>query len=71
VYPKIRRIRTGLGARAVDVSIDGGVKVEHARLLAEHGASILVAGSAVFESADPAAVIEQMRSAAASLSQDP
>ena len=55
----------------MDVSIDGGVKVEHARLLAEHGASILVAGSAVFESPDPTAVIEQMRSAAASLSQDP
>jgi len=64
VYPKIRQIRTQLGARAVDVSIDGGVKVEHARPLAEHGASILVAGSAVFESGDPAAVIKQMRSAA-------
>jgi ribulose-phosphate 3-epimerase len=66
VYPKIRRIRSQLGARAVDVSIDGGVKVEHARALVEHGASILVAGSAVFEARDPAAVIEQMRSAAGS-----
>jgi ribulose-phosphate 3-epimerase len=64
VYPKIRQIRTLLGRRAVDVSIDGGVKVEHARPLAEHGASILVAGSAVFEAPDPAAVVKQMRSAA-------
>ncbi len=64
VYPKIRQIRTQLGARAVDVSIDGGVKVEHVRPLAEHGASILVAGSAVFEAKDPAAVIKQMRTAA-------
>jgi ribulose-phosphate 3-epimerase len=64
VYPKIRQVRTRLGSRTVDVSIDGGVKVEHARPLAEHGASILVAGSAVFEAADPAAVIKQMRSAA-------
>jgi ribulose-phosphate 3-epimerase len=63
-YPKIRQIRDQLGPRAVDVSIDGGVKVEHARALAEHGASILVAGSAVFDSPDPAAVIKQMRSAA-------
>jgi ribulose-phosphate 3-epimerase len=63
VYPKIRQIRTQLGVRAVEVSIDGGVKVEHARPLAEHGASILVAGSAVFEAKDPAAVIKQMRSA--------
>ncbi|HEV8472077.1 MAG TPA: ribulose-phosphate 3-epimerase [Methylomirabilota bacterium] len=64
VYPKIRQVRAMLGARAADVSIDGGVKVEHARPLVEHGASILVAGSAVFEAADPAAVIKQMRAAA-------
>ena len=63
VYPKIRQIRTLLGDRAVDVSIDGGVKVEHARPLVEHGASILVAGSAVFQAADPAKVIREMRSA--------
>src|SRR5256712_10698009 len=64
VYPKIRQVRTLLGKRAVDVSIDGGVKLEHCRPLAEHGASILVAGSAVFEARDPAAVVKEMRSAA-------
>jgi ribulose-phosphate 3-epimerase len=64
VYPKIRQIRTLLGARGVDISIDGGVKVEHARPLAQCGASILVAGSAVFEAPDPAAVVKQMKSAA-------
>jgi len=64
VYPKIRQIRTLLGARRVDVSIDGGVKVEHARPCAQHGASILVAGSAIFEAADPADVIKRMRAAA-------
>jgi ribulose-phosphate 3-epimerase len=64
VYPKIRHIRTLLGGRRVDISIDGGVKVEHARPCAQHGASILVAGSAVFEAPDPGAVIEQMRAAA-------
>ena len=64
VYPKIRQVRTLLGKRAVDVSIDGGVKVEHCRPLAEHGASILVAGSAVFDAKDPADVVKQMRGAA-------
>ena len=64
VYPKIRQIRTMLGTRGVDVSIDGGVKVEHARPLAEHGASILVAGSAVFEAEDPAKAIRELRAAA-------
>jgi ribulose-phosphate 3-epimerase len=63
VYPKIRQVRSLLGQRAVEVSIDGGVKVEHCRPLAEHGASILVAGSAVFEAKDPAAVVKQMRNA--------
>ena len=66
VYPKIRQIRTLLGSRRVDVSIDGGVKVEHARPCAQHGASMLVAGSAVFEAPDPAAVIKRMRAAAES-----
>jgi ribulose-phosphate 3-epimerase len=65
VYPKIRQIRTLLHGRPVDVSIDGGVKVEHVRPLVEHGASTLVAGSAIFEAADPAKVIGEMRRLAA------
>src|SRR5712691_5151960 len=51
-YAKIRQVRTKAGARPVEVSVDGGVKLEHARPLAEHGASILVAGSAIFEAPD-------------------
>jgi len=54
----------GGGRRGPLRQIDGGVKVEHARPLVEHGASILVAGSAVLDAKDPAAVIKQMRSAA-------
>ena len=65
-YPKVRQVRTMLGARAVEVSVDGGVKLEHARPLAEHGASVLVAGSAIFGAADPADMIKRLRSAAAS-----
>jgi ribulose-phosphate 3-epimerase len=64
-YPKIRQVRTMLGRRLVDVSVDGGVKLEHARPLAEHGASTLVAGSAIFEAPDPAEMVRRMRSAAA------
>src|SRR5258708_7016219 len=62
--PKVRQIRTMLGARRIDVSIDGGVKVEHARPLAEHGASILVAGSAVFQAPAPAKAIPALVAAA-------
>jgi ribulose-phosphate 3-epimerase len=63
-YPKIRQIRTMLGARPVEVSVDGGVKPEHAGPLAGHGASVLVAGSAIFEAPDPAEMVKRLRSAA-------
>ncbi len=63
-YVKVRHVRTLLGDRRADVSVDGGVKMEHAKPLAEHGASILVAGSAVFDGRDPAARVREMRKAA-------
>jgi ribulose-phosphate 3-epimerase len=60
---KIRDVRKVLGARGVDVSVDGGVKVEHVGKLIELGASTLVAGSAIFGAPDPAGVIAKMREA--------
>ncbi len=66
-YAKIRQVRTMAGARPLEVSVDGGVKLEHARPLAEHGASILVAGSAIFEAPDAAAMVKRLRSAAATV----
>jgi ribulose-phosphate 3-epimerase len=62
-YPKIRQLRTMLGARPVEIAVDGGVKLEHARPLAEHGASVLVAGSAIFEAPDPADMVGRLRAA--------
>ena len=63
-YAKIRQLRTMLGTRPVDVSVDGGVKLEHARPLAEHGATVLVAGSLIFEAPDPADMVTRLRAAA-------
>ena len=63
-YAKVERVRALLGERTVDISVDGGVKVEHVRRLAQHGASVAVAGSAIFGAPDPAAVVRQMKSAA-------
>jgi len=60
-YDKIRRIKAMLGSRPVELSVDGGVKLEHVRPLAEAGATILVAGSAIFGAADPAAVVREMK----------
>jgi ribulose-phosphate 3-epimerase len=60
-YVKVRRIKEMLGARPVEVSVDGGVKLDHVRPLAESGATVLVAGSAVFGAPDPAAVVREMK----------
>ena len=64
-HRKIRELRKLLGTRPVDVSVDGGVKAGLAKSLAEDGASTLVAGSAVFGAADPAAAVRAIRAAAA------
>jgi ribulose-phosphate 3-epimerase len=62
-HRKIRELRALLGNRSVDVSVDGGVKVDLAAALAADGASTLVAGSAIFGAADPAAAIKAFRAA--------
>lgn len=63
-YAKLRALRELIGARSIEIAVDGGVKIEHARPLAAAGADTLVAGSAVFGAPDPAAVIRRMREAA-------
>jgi ribulose-phosphate 3-epimerase len=63
-YAKLRAVRQLMGSRSIEISVDGGVKVEHVQPLAAAGADTLVAGSAVFGAPDPAAVIRRMREAA-------
>jgi len=60
-YEKIRRIKAMLGTRPVDLSVDGGVKRDHVRPLADAGVTVLVAGSAIFGAADPPAVVKEMK----------
>lgn len=45
-----------------DISVDGGVTPELGPVAAQKGASILVAGTAIFRSEDPKGVIDQLRS---------
>ena len=61
---KVRQVRTMLGERPVDVSVDGGITVGLVQALAAHGATTVVAGSAIFGAPDPAAAIKELRSAA-------
>ena len=60
---KIRFIRSEIVKRGLDtlIEIDGGVNAENAASLFEVGADVLVAGSAVFGSADPEKTIHTMK----------
>jgi ribulose-phosphate 3-epimerase len=60
---KVRRLKAMLVARglAVDIEVDGGVQPSNARELREAGASVLVAGSAIFGAKDWALAIAQLR----------
>ncbi len=51
---KLQRLRTEIDARKlqVELEVDGGVKLDNVRRVIEAGASVVVAGSAVFESAE-------------------
>ena len=64
---KVRSLRLALDERglAAELEVDGGIKVDNARRVADAGASVLVAGSAVFEDPDGvASAIAKIRRAA-------
>jgi len=62
-YAKLRQLKALLGSRPVEVSVDGGVNQDNAALLVKAGASVLVAGSAIFSTPDPALAVRGLRSA--------
>lgn len=61
---KIRRIRSMIGARPIDLEVDGGVNPDTAGMVAEAGANVLVAGSGVFKGGQYGENIAAIRSAA-------
>ncbi len=60
---KLRLVRERIEASGRDIrlEIDGGVKADNIREIAEAGADMFVAGSAIFGQPDYKAVIDQMR----------
>ncbi len=60
---KLRSVRERIDAsgREIRLEIDGGVKVDNIREIAEAGADMFVAGSAIFGQPDYQAVIDEMR----------
>ena len=66
VLPKVAEARAAIAALALDIwlEVDGGVTEETVLRCAEAGADVFVAGSAVFDAADPAAAGRAIKSAA-------
>jgi ribulose-phosphate 3-epimerase len=62
-FEKLRQIRALLPER-IALEVDGGVHAATAARCAQSGANLLVAGSAVFGSSDPAAAFRELQSAA-------
>lgn len=60
---KIRRIKTMIGDRDIEIQVDGGVTADNAAEIIAAGATVLVAGSAVFKTSDYAANIAAIRNA--------
>ena len=62
-YGRVERLKAEIDRRGLNLSIevDGGVSPSNAAALVAKGAEILVAGSAVFKSTDPAATIASMK----------
>ncbi|MEZ9466038.1 ribulose-phosphate 3-epimerase [Vibrio breoganii] len=60
---KLRAVRERIDASGRDIrlEIDGGVKVDNIREIAEAGADMFVAGSAIFNQPDYKQVIDEMR----------
>ncbi|MCA0381438.1 MAG: ribulose-phosphate 3-epimerase [Bacteroidetes bacterium] len=61
---KIKQLRHMIDTRGlqVDIEIDGGVGEKNAAEIVAAGATVLVAGSSVFNAADPLAAVAQLKS---------
>jgi ribulose-phosphate 3-epimerase len=62
VYPRLEAVRAEVDRRglAVDVEIDGGVKVENAQQAVDAGATVLISASGIFQTSDPTAAAAQL-----------
>ena len=60
---KIAALRRSIDERGfhAEIEVDGGVNAETAKLCIDAGATVLVAGSAVFKACSPADMIHSLR----------
>lgn len=62
---RIRALRRLIGSRDIEIAVDGGINPETVRRVADAGAEIAVAGSAIFGQPDRMVAIRALREAAA------
>ena len=69
---KVRRLRDEITRRGLKtkIQVDGGVSPKTAHIVAEAGADVLVAGSAVYGAPNPAEAIDSIRDKAAAAYKD-
>lgn len=67
VYPRLAAVREEVDRRglAVDIEIDGGVKIENASRAVDAGATVLIAASGIYGADDPAAAARALADIAA------
>lgn len=63
VYAKLESAANAIARRGLscELEVDGGVNEKNAQSLIDAGATVLVAGSAVFGAKDPAAMVQKLR----------
>jgi len=64
MVPKVRRLREIIDSSDHKplIEVDGGIKLDNIKLIADAGADVIVSGSGIFGTADYAETISQMRS---------
>ena len=65
MMPKVAAIRAECDRRGIDmdIQVDGGIDLNTAPVAAKAGANVLVAGSSVFGSSDPMAMVSKLKKA--------
>jgi ribulose-phosphate 3-epimerase len=58
---KVRMTRKSIGDRPIWLQVDGGISIDTIAIAREAGADTFVAGSAVFNSPEPAVMVEMLR----------
>lgn len=63
MMPKLRQIRAWIDAHnpGCELEVDGGINAQTGHICRENGANVLVAGSAYFKAADPAAFVSAVK----------